>query len=322
MAPVAELTAAYAAIGLAVVAWFWTQGGLADLVYATAIWPLTTYAPVNAVYYGLGFRELYWKAWTESLIPAFPAPVGMVLTVILSIPFLAVLALPLLLGGIALRLGKTAFNPLTGPYWIAGCALFASEMQRKDLAHVVYGSPILLVLAFHLYRRLRSRCASRAMQAVWVCAVVLGLLNPLVALLANHRVVTRRGVVYDSGGEDPVLGFLMNHTRPGDSVFVYPYAPMYYFLTDTRNPTRFNFMMYGFHTSAHFHEAVESLDRSQARYVVWDRAFPERALTGFPAYRQPPADQLIVEPYLAQHYAIAADTGWGFQVLERGRTLP
>lgn len=315
--PLAELTAAYAAVGLAILAWFAAQGGLKDLIYANLVWPLTTYRGVNAVYYGLGFRELYWKAWTESLVPALSPGVGIPLSVLLSLPFLVVLAMPLLLGWLALRFRKTAFNRLTWPYWIAGCALFVSGMERKDLAHVVYGSPILLVLAFHLYGQLKSRFAARALQAVMACAVMLAALNPLVALLTNNRTVTRRGVVYDSVARDPVLDFLMAHTKPGEPVFVYPYAPMYYFLTATENPTRFNFMMYNFHTESHFREAVEALERRQVRYIVWDRAFLERAAIGFPAYRQPPADKLIVEPYLTEHYTVVGNTSWGFQFLER-----
>jgi hypothetical protein len=315
--PLAELSGAYAAVGAACFAWFGAQGALKDLIYATAIWPLTTYSATNAVPYGFEFRELYWKGWTESLVPAFSPIVGIPASVALMLPFAVVLALPLLLACLALSLRKTAFNRLTWPYWICGSALFVSEMQRRDMIHLVYGSPVLLVLAFHLWRQVKSRFAALALQTVMACAVMLALVNPMVALLAGNRTVTRRGVVYSSVARDAVLDFLMAHTRAGDPIFVYPYAPLYYFLTATENPTRFNFMMYNFHTESQFREAVQALERSQVRYVVWDRAFLEWAAVWFPAYRQPPANKLIMEPYLTEHYTVVGNAGGGYQLLER-----
>jgi hypothetical protein len=56
--------------------------------------------------------------------------------------------------------------------------------------------------------------------------------------------------------------------------------------------------------------------------VVWDRSFPQWINNWFPAYRNPPRDKLIMEPYLVEHYRVVGSTDTGFQFLERKNSLP
>ena len=76
---------------------FWRAGGLPDLIYANLLWPLTNYSGVNAVPYGLEFRELYWDSFIASFGAVAPSPVAMAISAFLSIPFLIVMGLPLVL---------------------------------------------------------------------------------------------------------------------------------------------------------------------------------------------------------------------------------
>jgi hypothetical protein len=287
---------------------FWRAGGLPDLIYANLLWPLTNYSGVNAVPYGLEFRELYWDSFTASF--------GTVVSTFLSIPFLIVMGLPLILLALGLRYKRVALDRVVLPYWFAGFAFWFSEMHRKDLPHLVYGSPILIILAFYLYRHMRGKWPTRALQLVGISALALAMLNPLVALSATAKYTTRRGSVYVFSG-DAVLDFLTTRVKPGERVFVYPYAPMYYFLSATRNPTRYSILMYRINTESQFREAVQSLETNNIRYVVWDRSFPQWINKSFPAYRNPPEDKLIMEPYLVKHYRVVGSTDRGFQFLER-----
>jgi hypothetical protein len=97
---------------------------------------------------------------------------------------------------------------------------------------------------------------------------------------------------------------------------------MYYFLSATRNPTRYSILMYQINTESQFREAVQSLESNNVRYVVWDRSFPQWINNWFPAYRNPPRDKLIMEPYLVEHYRVVGSTDTGFQFLERKNSLP
>jgi hypothetical protein len=214
-----------------------------------------------------------------------------------------------------------AFDRVTLPYWLAGAALWLSEMHRKDMPHIVFGSPLLVILAFYLYRRARGKWAHWTLHLITICAFALALLNPLVAMLAPHTRYTRRGVMRDGFSETAVLQFLNERVKPGQAIFVYPYAPLYYFLSATRNPTRYSILMYQINTESQFREAVQSLETNNVRYVVWDRSFPQWVNRWFPAYHIPPQDKLIMEPYLVEHYRAVGGTGTGFQFLERKDSL-
>jgi hypothetical protein len=137
-----------------------------------------------------------------------------------------------------------------------------------------------------------------------------------VALSASAKCATPRGSVYVFNA-DGVLDFLTAHVKLGEPIFVYPYAPMYYFLSAARNPTRYSLLMYRMNTESQFRDAVQSLERNNVRYVVWDRSFPQWIHNWFPAYRNPPRDRLIMEPYLLDHYRVVGGTDSGFQFLER-----
>jgi hypothetical protein len=189
-------------------------------------------------------------------------------------------------------------------------------MHRKDLAHIVFGSPVLIILAFYFCRQVRMRWVDIPLRFVAGCAVFLAMLNPLVTLAAGSRTVTRRGVVY-SYAPNPVLEFLNSHVAPGEPVFVYPYSPMYYFLSAAKNPTRYSILMYRMNTDAQFRDAVRSLDETKVRYAIWDRSFPTRIQTSFPAYRPPAWGRLIVERYLEEHYRVVGGADEGYQFLVR-----
>src|SRR5581483_3351368 len=100
-------------------------------------------------------------------------------------------------------------------------------------------------------------------------------------------------------------------------VFVYPYYPLYYFLSGTRNPTRFSILMYNINTDAQFREAVASLESRRVQYVLWDTVVDGPNLQQwFPHYRHPAPEKLILEPYLREHYEQAGVKG-GFRLLRR-----
>lgn len=317
----AALLGGFVAVNAAVLAWFWVQGGLPDLIYANLTWPLTNYASVNVVPYGWEFYQLYWSGFMAALKPIFSTAGGLALSSILSAPFLAVLGLPLVLLVCVMRFRQGAFDRTNLPYWIAGCAMLISEMHRKDLPHIVFGSPLLILLAFYYCRRIRGTWVGTGLQLLTACAVLLAVLNPLVALSEQGKLTTRRGVVYDASRDDYVLDYLEAHMLPGEPLFVYPYAPMYYFLTAAQNPTRYSILMYHINTSQQFREVIGALEETRVRYVVWDQAFPGRAKTWLPGYHIPAPDELVVEPYLLEHYRPVGGEAGGFQILERNEFM-
>ena len=134
--------------------------------------------------------------------------------------------------------------------------------------------------------------------------------------LAQTRIVTRRGVVY-TFADDDALAFLDHQVQSGEPVFVYPYYPMYYFLSETTNPTRFSILMYNINTDTQFREAISELERKKVRYVLWDTYVDGPNLKKwFPSYQHPSPDKLLMEPYLAEHYEQIGSKN-GFRLMQR-----
>src|SRR5206468_5089805 len=67
-----------------------------------------------------------------------------------------------------------------------------------------------------------------------------------------------------------VVDYLRSHSEPGDRIFVYPAAPLLYFLADRPNATRFNHLLPGLLSPAEVVEAIAALEHRPAVYVVWD----------------------------------------------------
>lgn len=68
-----------------------------DLIHANFIWPLTNYNSLNSSPYGYPFFQHMWPQWFAALRLQCPLPIAYVGSFALSVPYLLVLAVPLLL---------------------------------------------------------------------------------------------------------------------------------------------------------------------------------------------------------------------------------
>ncbi len=317
---VGTLLAGYAGVGALIILFFYLRGGLYDLVYWTLIFPAKSYHGANLTPYGFGLFEFNSPSWQLVFGHFFPPLVSKSFEVASLIPFLVIMALPFLLVILLVisyfvRTNRPMFlNELMLPYWGAGLALWASELHRKDIYHLIYGAPLLLILLFVTW--------NKATQGKWLlrnlglAVVITGLLsfgtyNAFIAGAAKHKFTTRRGTVYTIK-EDTALKFLHDHIERGEEVLIYPYYPMYYFLADIRNPTRFNVMLHWADTDRFFNEAVTALEQKRVKYILWDTVVDgENLKKWFPAYRQPPLEKQPLERYMRDHYKIIGmESGW------------
>jgi hypothetical protein len=309
------LTGGYVAVAITIVLLYWRAGALPDLIYANVIWPLTRYSAVNKVPYAYGLITFYGASWFSGLSAVVSPSIAFAIAGFLLIPFVLVAALPLIVILAALRHRRIAFDRHTLPYWVAGTALWLSEIHRLDITHLVSGSPLLIIMVFYLLGRQRHRVNIQLAQIICLSTFGLAIFNCFMALSA-HRVETPRGAVY-LFQSDPVLEFVKAHVQPGQELFAYPYCSIYYFLSGAKNPTRYSVLMYGFNTDSQFRDAVSSLQDAKVRYVLWNRKFgTAEARHGFPAYVAPPKERLIMEPYLTTHYQLLKRAN-EFDILER-----
>jgi hypothetical protein len=108
----------------------------------------------------------------------------------------------------------TAFDTVLLTYWVCGFALWGSELHRKDVWHLVYGSPLLIILFFHLYGRASHKVGIHAVIFISACAVFLAVFNCLVVQTMQAKVVTPRGIV-SMAKPDTALDFLNSHIARG-----------------------------------------------------------------------------------------------------------
>jgi hypothetical protein len=295
-------------IGL-VVLYFWAKGALGSLIYVNFIWPLSHYQTVNSVPYA-GDIVFTWSHWVVPSMKVWTVP----LACVLIIPLLVVAAFPLLLPVLGARVRWGVGRPDVLLFWLCGAALWLAEIHRKDVIHLVYGSPLWMILCVYFLTEDKRTAARNALQFLTVTSVFLASFN-LALLMATRTVPTRVGTV-KTFGEIPVLSFLNQHVSPGEEIFAYPYCPRFYFLGATVNPTPYSILLYNYNTPEQFREVVRILDQHKVKYVVWDKDLENVAESVFPTSTQLLLEGHIIEPYLESHYKLVQDID-GYRILER-----
>jgi Dolichyl-phosphate-mannose-protein mannosyltransferase len=295
----------YVSVVALMLVYFWSRHALWDLFYVNVLWPSQHYSTVNVVPYAQGIVHYYWDHY---VIAKSGFRWTIVTASILIAPFLFVAALPALLPALAALSIKNKLRPEIVLFWLCGFAVWLSEFHRKDICHLVFGSPLLMILCVYYLQQYRAKVADLALQILAISATCLAAFN-LFLVLSARPVATRVGTVALLKS-DPAVALLQSRTNPGEEIFAYPYCAMYYFLSATTNPTRYAGIVYDFNTPSQFDEVVTVLDQRRVKYVVWNNGFLDKyAKTLFPGMRKLRDDELIIEPYLESHYKVVwADT--------------
>ena len=275
--------------------YFWTKGALGGLIYINVVWPYHHYGPAATVHYAFLISD-YFNHW---VVPVHGINWTVGMAALLVTPFLFVAALPVLVLCLGIKHGIRNMRPEIVLYWLAGSAFWLSEIHRKDISHLVFGSPLLIILCVFYLQERRNKGFSLAIQALSIASVCLATATLFIALVA-HPMATRVGQV-SMAAYDPVLSAIDEHVQPGEEIFMYPYSPMYYFLSATTNPTRYNTFFYNFNIASHFEfdEVIHDLDQHRVKYVLWDRDVRNKLDSIFPGSHP---KQFVIEPYLESHY--------------------
>ncbi|MGD0097516.1 MAG: hypothetical protein ABSB60_13550 [Terracidiphilus sp.] len=306
----------------AAAAYFWSQGALGSLYFANVVWPSRHYGTVNSIPYAQGI--IAWN-WDHLIMiknglhgPAAIVVIGIV--VILITPLFFVAALPVLtplsalFSVLASREKWRIMTPIIMLYGLCGVALWMSEMHRLDINHLVFGSPLLMILFTYCMEVTSRKYADWTLQLVAMTCFWLGTFNFLGALTA-HSIATPIGSVAIFK-DDPVLRYIVKNIAVGEEMFVYPYHPAYYFLSSTINPTRYSLLMYNYNTDEEFYDAIRSIEQSRTRYVIWDTGLLAYVKDYFPTSNREAKSGLIMEPYLESHYKVLKEID-GVRIMER-----
>ena len=305
-------------------AWFHSQGALDHFIDSTILFPLRNYSGVNESAYGYWLIERHIPSNLKfaGLLPDVVAPVFLFLFLL---PYYLYLFLPLLVIGsgaiLVCKRGCPKDSDVAGILETAvlGLGFFAAEMHRRTLFNILWASPLLVVAFFLLWQKAWEKRRSwnrRFLSVVFISCCLVGMQHLLVAAGCNVTQETRHGRII-LPREDRILKTMIRHTTDGETAFLYPFSSNYYFLANLRNPTRFGFLIHGYHTREQFQETIDRLEKYKVRTVFWDTEIDEAQLKiWLPGFRPPTGQQKILEAWIEANYS-QIDLVEGTRVLRR-----
>jgi hypothetical protein len=161
-------------------------------------------------------------------------------------------------------------------------ALVMTLFPRADVMHLAFIAALSYVLAGSALALL---IPARARGALAICALIMASVfasNFFISLRGTTAVASPVGTLRVSRGEHTAMENLLASVRPGEGLFVYPYMPIDYFLTQATNPTRFAFLNPGMSTSRDAGAALQDLQARPPQWLLYLKLSREEFLRIFP----------------------------------------
>ncbi len=279
--------------------WLAIQGTLSAFVQQM-LWLQRNYAAVNIMPYGSvigGYRQLIeGTAGLERM---------------LRVLFVACLALPAIVPPAALLLWLTAFLRKKAPVELrpeilllslTTVALALSAFPRADLFHLAFVAAIPYALAAAALARLMTIRAGAILAFTFIPLALLFSLNNVIGAFSTRSIASPVGKLRAPADLAPELAKLLAQVRPGQTLFVYPYMPIFYFVTQANNPSRFSFLAPGMMTGNEESEALAELESHPPEWLLNMPLSREEFLRVFPNAGGANARFEALETWLEKNY--------------------
>lgn len=156
---------------------------------------------------------------------------------------------------------------------------------RSDIGHIAYCTPILFLTTFYVsYVFVKKNCLSKH-ELLWLPILFFTLLafpNPTITIeritsLANARperikqllkLPATSNSIWIPQKVNAVTEYIKNNTSQNDKLFVFTQQPIYYYLTDRTNPTRFYITWFADPNKLE-HEMLNSLKQNPPAVVIY-----------------------------------------------------
>jgi 4-amino-4-deoxy-L-arabinose transferase-like glycosyltransferase len=269
------------------------------------LWTAAHYAGPNHVYYGYGSIP-----HGAGLLGVFAGARGTALLIRLLDLFLAFVpaALPVAVYAVWLlrtRKGVAALGADLRPLlllMVSSVALLLSAYPRWSADQLMFVAPVFYVLAAYLLDRfMRPRLrASVGLVLLTVALVAFGISTA--GLTREPAIRTRVGRIRAVPQDQALIAALESAIPPGSSLFVYPYLPVVYFLTEGANPTSFDFLQPAMMTQENAQAVVQELKAHPPEHVVYFE-FPASTFFGIWPHANPERSRFpLIESYLRENY--------------------
>jgi hypothetical protein len=291
------------------------------------LWPLHHYTQANHVPYGF-------QNWSDDkrnkLFFSGPVVVRVIRAFAIS-PDILVPALPLIAVAVLAHqcLAIRRHSSITHDFKyyvlissISAGLLFSVIAVRADILHFIYLSPLWYVtLAWILGAKETSNRTLMAARPYMLgyTASAFGLLSLILLLSANgarFHVETRRGMI-KTDEPDTVIDYVQANASPGQDMLIYPYLPLYNYLTATNSPTKYDFFQPGMNTRRQADEIISSLTQNRVKTVLFEPWFMEKMADSWPSTRLEAIASDPVADFIARSYRtckiLNSPEGWRFE---------
>jgi 4-amino-4-deoxy-L-arabinose transferase-like glycosyltransferase len=291
------------------------------------LWPLHHYTRANHVPYG-------WQNWSDSAREAifYSGSFGLRLLKIIAIsPGLLVPALPLFASALFVywilrtRRDHAPSSESQSVLLISGvlCGLLVSVIVvRADIIHFMYLTPFWYILlawilgSNQLPGKLLSRLRPYVITFVGCAFGLMAFALLLTASGANHRIETRRGVIYTTE-KDTVIEYIQSHRSRGEDLIVYPYLPLYNYLTATRSPSGYDYFQPGMNTVQQSKEIIAALESHPGQAVLFEPWFADKFANSWPGTPLAAIANDSVADYIVRNYRVCrplnSPSNWRFE---------
>jgi hypothetical protein len=281
-------------------------------------WLRDNYSELNVMPYGAiigGYGRLFEDASGFGYVA--------VASIVLCIALPAILPVVSLAGWGAVRLsGQWRSLPVGHALvmsFLALCviALVISTYPRPDVMHLAFVVAVPYVLTALLLYRYWPR--SRYLVAyLFLWAAVLGW-NYAGTLASLRPVSTPVGELRVAPASIGSVERLFAAVRPGNTLYVHPYLPVMYFLTQTENPTRYSYLGPGLMREPEEADALASLTSNPPQWVLHLELTGEEFLRVFPNAVRLNSRFERIEAWIEANYVPVEEplTVAGYQLLRR-----
>ena len=244
------------------------------------LWLRRNYSAVNIMPYGSvigGYAHLF-----EG---------GTRLETLLRVILVGCLALPAILPPLAALAGGLVYWMKRAPeesrpaillLLLSTAALIASTFPRADVMHLQFVVALPYALAAAALAHLLSLRAGAILAFTMIPLAALFALNDLTGWWNTRPLASPVGNIRVAADLAPAVEKLFSQVRPGQTLFVYPYMPVHYFITQARNPTRFPYLAPGMMTRQEEGEVLGQLAGRPPEWLLYMPLTREEFLRVFP----------------------------------------
>ena len=253
----------------------------------------------------------------QGLLFNYPFPNLDATTALVWLP-IVILALACLLYADRLRAALPKLSPtmlFSGVLIVFSLIFFRAASGRPDVPHIAYATPILFLTAFYICQQLftHKSTLSETISHNWQVVLVVILLGvfptfdvlhlPALnqASIASAKQFRHLPSVPDDAWLTPeiaqVRDYVTTNSTKDDYLFVFTNKPIYYYLTDRRNPSRFYISWFA-DPQPFTNEMLSDLKKNQPKFVIYETEGFYDAPDAVPmSIRVPEVNQWILDNY-------------------------